>query len=269
MMDTNKQNMTASMDDIVFVDRNKSYGAYQLRKDFLKNFVGAMAVSAAIVTLFIGGYSYYLGIKDKEPEQEVLVPIVMEDIALDEEAPEPEEIKVPPPEVEQIKFVPFEIKEIVKNEEIIATQEELDSAANITDQTKAGTDSSAIIEEPGGNKIIDDGDDDGFLATIEEPAIFPGGDKEWQKWMRRIDGKKAEKLKVPGRVIVYFEVDKHGKMINLSILKGFNKDCDDEALRVMTEMQKAVIWEPAKLNGRAGKVKMKIPIKFTPPAEDE
>jgi protein TonB len=267
MADINNKT-TVSMDDIVFEDRNKTYGAYQLRKDFTKNFIGAMVITVAAVTLFLYGYSYYLANREPEPETEYMLPVVMEDIPLDEEAPKPEEIKVPPPEVEQIKFVPFEPKEIVRTQEIPPTQEELDSIANISNKNQEGPDSSIMIE-PTGNKIIENDNDEGFLVTVEEPAVFPGGPKAWEKWMRKIDGKKAEKLKVPGKVIVYFEVDKHGKMINLKILKGFNKECDEEALRVITEMQQSVTWEPAKLNGRPGKVKMQIPIKFAPPPEEE
>ena len=260
----------SSMDDVVFLDRNKSYGAYQLRKEFVKNFGLAMALSAAAVVVSFAVYSYILQNKDEEPPTEVMTEVPLIDIALDKETPEPEEIKVPPPQVEQIKFVPFEVVDVVKNDEIPPDQTSLDTSANIGDKTEKGVDSIGIPDDAGGNKTLGDDGDDEFLTFITEDAQFPGGKKALEKFIQKnfVYPKKALRDEKGGIAKIYFEIDKEGKMSNVKLLKGFDPECDAEAIRVVKLME-SIKWEPAKQNGRAGRQKRSIPMNFSPPKDDE
>jgi TonB family protein len=83
--------------------------------------------------------------------------------------------------------------------------------------------------------------------------------------------KEAKRKGHEGRVVVQFTLDTAGKVTECSVLKGFDKDCDEEALRVVREMPG---WTPGMQNGKPVKVVFKWPIVFRlddpePPKESE
>ena len=259
---TNTNN--TSMDDVVFEDRNKFYGAYQLRKSYVRNFLLAMITAAAALTLFLLLYSFILKQKDDIVEEELMTDVIVEDVALDEEQPEPPAIEPPPPAVEQIQFLPPEIKETVIEEVIPPSQDELEDVKNIGSENVKGDTIEMIVEAVKENKVIDDSGDDVAYAAVEEPAEFPGGRAAMMKFISKnlTYPKSAERRDIQGRVFVYFEIDKNGKVVNSRNLKGIDKECDDEALRVVRMFPD---WKPAKMNGRAVRQQIKLPINFVIP----
>jgi protein TonB len=58
---------------------------------------------------------------------------------------------------------------------------------------------------------------------------------------------------------VRFVVDKDGSVTNVELLRGFDKLCDQEAMRVIKMMPK---WQAGRQNGKTVKVYYSIPIKF-------
>jgi hypothetical protein len=52
-----------------------------------------------------------------------------------------------------------------------------------------------------------------------------------------------------GRVLISFVVDKNGKAVNHTVMKGVGHECDEEALRVVKLIPDN--WLPGKLNGEA------------------
>lgn len=69
----------------------------------------------------------------------------------------------------------------------------------------------------------------------------------------------ARNMKVEGRVIVSFIVDKDGWVTNVSVRKGVFPSLDREAVRVVSGMAR---WDPGKKNGKPVKVKYSLPISF-------
>lgn len=274
-MEENTGSTGSSMDDIVFEERNKSYGAYQIRKDFQKNFAVAMVASGIFIALMAFSPDIYgfivkiLGSKKVEVvEEEKMQEVILEDIPLDPETPPPPALEIPPPKVEMIRFLPPEIKpdNEVKKEEIPPTQEDLEEKKNIGSENQEGDTSLnvAIDDGPKGNQIVDDAGDDQVYTAVEEDAEFPGGNEAMAKFLQKnlVYPKKAERMEIQGRVIVYFEIDKEGHVTNIKLHKGFNDECDAEALRVVKMMPQ---WKPAKQNGRNVRVRRTIPVKFKLP----
>jgi protein TonB len=274
-MDNNAAKDNSSMDDIVFEDRNKAYGAYKLRQQYGKNFSIAMVSSAVFVLLMVFSPDIYgfitkiLGKKETvELEDEKMQEVILEDIPLDPETPPPPALEIPPPKVEMIRFLPPEIKpdNEVKKEEIPPTQEDLEEKKNIGSENQEGDTSLnvAIEDGPKGNQVVDDAGDDQVYTAVEEDAEFPGGNEAMMKFIQKniVYPKKAERMEEQGRVIVYFEIDKEGKVTNVRLYKGFNAECDEEAMRVVRMMPS---WKPAKQNGRNVRVRRTIPVKFKLP----
>ncbi len=253
-----------SMDDIIFEDRNKGYGAYQLRKDHTRTFLVAMIVSVFFITVLSVSpaiYSYINRLFGNDEifdnEKEVIVEAIIEDIPLDPETPPPPPLEIPPPKVEMIRFLPPEIKPDIeiKKEEIPPTVEELEEKKNIGNVDQEGDTTIVMISSGPGNAIVDDGEDNQLYMAVEEPAEFPGGKDEFAKFLKKnlVYPRKAEKMEMEGIVYVYFEIDKDGNAINIKIQKGIQEDMDAEALRVIKLMPK---WKPGKQNGKAVRTRM-------------
>jgi protein TonB len=64
---------------------------------------------------------------------------------------------------------------------------------------------------------------------------------------------------IEGRVIVKFVVNEDGRISDCEIVKRVDKDCDEEALRVVKKMPR---WKPGIQNGKAVRVYLTLPIVF-------
>ena len=62
-----------------------------------------------------------------------------------------------------------------------------------------------------------------------------------------------------GKALVRFVVNEDGAISTVELLKGFDDDCDAEALRVVKNMPK---WIPAKKDGKNVKVYFTLPLRF-------
>lgn len=87
-----------------------------------------------------------------------------------------------------------------------------------------------------------------IVDTIGTKAEFPGGMDQLNKFIN-------ENLRYPvialengiqGRVIVQFVIDTAGVVDDVKVLRGFDKACDIEAIRVVKKMPR---WIPALQNG--------------------
>lgn len=85
---------------------------------------------------------------------------------------------------------------------------------------------------------------DGMIKFISGNLMYPSTAKESGK---------------SGKVIVQFVVTKKGKVTKAKVLKGFDTDCDAEALRVVKSMPD---WKPGTKDGKPVNVEMVLPIQF-------
>ena len=194
--------------DLVFADKNKEFGAYQLRKDSDKRHNLAMLFTLiGLVIVFIGilAYSKY---SDYKAEQEAIAlqeereKMAAAELLQQEEEPEPE------PEVEEQKFeqeipeVPEEVlatvqvtqiaivdADKVKNEVMdMETQKEDNTARGVVtqegsddaDKFKAVTE-QVVVKEP--VPVKEEKKEEEIFVAVEQPAEFPGGQAALMKWL--------------------------------------------------------------------------------------
>lgn len=280
-MDPNKyKNMT--LDEMVFEDRNKAYGAYFLRKNYSKYLTRALTIGTLIFGSLIGGAwgynKFILPNMQKEDLQSVEIDLEKLKQAQEQEdtppppppPPPPDEPPPPPPEVKQIKFLPPEPKadEEVKIEEPPPKIEETEKAV-ISKKTVEGEDVVATFAPPpppppeitkpaGLGKAVEEE----IFTAVEQNPEYPGGTSA----MYRFIGENlkypsaAQRANVSGKVFVKFVVEKDGSIGDVQILKGIGFGCDEEAARVIKQMPK---WKPGRQNGRDVRVYYIIPINFT------
>jgi periplasmic protein TonB len=245
------------LDEIVFENRNKSYGAYLLRMLYEKHLFTALAIAGAafvIVLVVPLAVSNIFG-KPEEIVQMTMVEVLPPVESIDPNTPPPPVIpKIEPPKVDQIKFVPVEItKEDIKKEEV-ATQEELKDPVIGSETVKGDTTGEVTQNLPGDP-----------TGTSNEPFMNvsrdAGPDYDSKEYLKKhIRYPKSERLAGNDATItVSFKISKEGKIIDVKVIKGFSKAFEEEAIRVVSSMPD---WKPAMQNGHAIPVTKRMDIKF-------
>ena len=172
--------------------------------------------------------NYNLGDLNLDDMEEEIIPITRQ------------EVKPPPPPPP-----PPEIIEIVEDEVEIENEVEIE---------ETDTDEDEIIE-------IEE-DDDEFFMVVENMPEFPGGDLGLMKFIQKNVRYPAiaKEYNITGKVYVSFIVDRQGKVTNVKIVRGVDKNLDAEALRVVSLLPK---YRPGQQRGKAVRVMFTIPINFT------
>lgn len=102
---------------------------------------------------------------------------------------------------------------------------------------------------------------DSIHRVAEVMPQYPGGPNEMMKYIS--DNIKypqsAKDNKIEGRVYVSFVVEKDGSITNAAVMRGIDKECDAEALRVVASMPK---WTPGQHKGENVRTQFTIPIYY-------
>lgn len=104
-------------------------------------------------------------------------------------------------------------------------------------------------------------DTDSIYEVVEDMPEFPGGMSALVDFMSKNVKypKSAIDNNIEGKTFVEFVVEKDGSVSNVRTKKGFDKDCDAEAERVVKAMPK---WTPGKVGGEAVRVSFVLPVAF-------
>jgi protein TonB len=257
-----------SRNELVFENKNKTYGAYDLRKKYNRTVTIALIVTSLSFLLAV----CFPMIMDwiKNSQEEVVVPI--DNTVVDLTAPPPiDETEPPPPPpppppvMETVKFTP----PVVTDEEVIEEPppiqtEETPQISTVT-QEGTGNENDIIIPDEG-TGVVEPVKEEIF-TIVEQMPEFPGGAAAMMKWIKdKIESigypQMEKEAGISGTCYVTFVVDKEGSVTDAKILRGVSggPGYDKVALQVVKAMPK---WGAGKQNGRAVSVQYNLPIKFT------
>ncbi len=262
----------ATLDDIVFQDRNQAYGAYDLRKVYRPTLTKSMLIGGALFLLAMASPALMSLIPKGEKEQNMTEVDFMKIPPPPIDPNEPPPPPPPPvelPKVATIQFLPPVVKkdEEVPEEAPPPLQEEMkdikvaaktqEGDANAEDVVIAPED-APVKEEV---KAVEVEKEEQIFQVVEQQPEFPGGTGALLGYL----GKNikypapASRANVSGKVFMTFVVNTDGSIQNVEVLKGLGFGCDEEAMRVVRTMPK---WKPGKQSGRAVRVKYNLPISF-------
>ena len=90
---------------------------------------------------------------------------------------------------------------------------------------------------------------------------FPGGENALMEYVSKnvVYPEEAKEKEIQGRVFISFVVEKDGSIGEVKVLRGIGGGCDEESVRVISDMPK---WKPGKQKGEAVRVSYQIPIMF-------
>ncbi len=265
--------------EMVFADKNKSYGAYKLRKGTSKRNIKSLVILFVVAAL-VGAFLAWKVIEQKNAEAQQAYMEAMElqrlqDLAKKEKKEQKQiQPKVEPKKVvEEVratqKFTAPVIKkdELVKEENEVKQMDQLDEKVAVGSENREGTtdrtdiavrNDVAVATPPPApkqeveNKVFD---------VVEVMPSFPGGQSALMEYLR--DAIKypvvAQENGVQGRVIISFVVERDGSITDVQVARSVDPSLDKEAMRVVRGMPK---WNPGKQNGAAVRVKYNLPVSF-------
>jgi periplasmic protein TonB len=258
--------------ELVFDDRNKAYGAYQIRKHYDGYLVKAMAITfSAVICLFVG-YNIIHKITPKDIKYTAIpyAPTVAPPIEKKPIIPPKPRTVEPPKTVATIKYPIFK-PVIDKEADNPPKTVELQTAA-ISTETKQGNATDGNIDIPPGdsNTTGSDVTEDKTvhnIATVEVMPQFPGGEAAWGKFLQKNlhYPPQAVEAGVSGKVFVSFVVEKDGHLSNIKVERGPGYGLDEEAVRVL---KMAPAWSPGIQNGQKVRVSYVMPITFQISSQD-
>jgi len=269
-MEANKI-LSADVLDIIFEDRNKDYGAYELRKSYNKRIVRALIITGSVALLAVLGSVLASNMKSSGPKKVKIDEMTLQDIKQEEkkiEPPPPPPPKPEPPKVEMKQFTPPIVKKDEEVEKPPPPVEELKDV-KIADIDQAGIKDDniptpAVIDE--GKQIVEEKkeeDENKIFDKVEIEASFPGGDSKWRQYLERnCNGQVATDNGAPEgtyTTVVQFVVDKEGNISDVRALTNHGYGMEEEAMRTIKKGPK---WNPAVQNGRQVKAYRKQPITF-------
>jgi protein TonB len=247
--------------DIVFEGKNKTYGAYELRKSNTKTTVRALIIGAVLFSVLVAAPLIMSLLPDSSGDDDSLdtkivtmkLPPKKEEPKKDLPPPPP-----PPPKVDQVKFV----KPVVAKAEEVT--EEPPKITEIKDkklgnETIKGDPDAELTVEPVGNgpaAVVEEDNSIYNTAGIEVKPDFPGGMEKFYKFVGN-NYQTPEEDGLKGKVYVTFVVEKDGSLTDIKVLRDIGYGTGKEAIRVLNKCPK---WTPGEQNGKKVRVLYSLPI---------
>ena len=262
--------------ELVFENKNKAYGAYQLRKETGKRNVKAMIIVFATIAAIIVAAWAKVAIENAMPKKVAIeTDVELSKLAQKKEAKverkEPVKVEMEQKVVEKVKssvkFTAPEIKkdEDVKPEDELKSQDDLAKTNTAIGSFDVKGNDEAEGEVLKAKEVIAEEkpkeEETKVFDVVEQMPQFPGGQQALLEYLSKNIKYPviAEENGVQGRVIVTFVVERDGSITDVKVVKSVDPSLDKEAQRVVKAMPH---WIPGKQNGSAVRVKYTVPVTF-------
>ncbi|MVN91087.1 energy transducer TonB [Mucilaginibacter aquatilis] len=267
--------------DLVFTDRNKNYGAYELRVNYSDTMMKALAITVvafglAATTLTIvmkhnKANTIEAPMVDKGPiivDLTIIKPPVDKPLEpLKKDATKQSAVKPDAAPKSNTKTQRFVEPRPTNNPIEAVDPKPVDMNVAIGSQEIKGNDDTPVGNAlkpagTGGNGTstvgVDGGSNEpvgiGGLDVMPEPI---GGASAWSRFLQKT--LRYPETELQGRVVLSFVIEKDGKLTDIQVIKGVSPELDREALRVL---KLAPAWKPGQQNGHPVRVKFTVPIVF-------
>ena len=271
-MEANKI-LNADLLDIIFDGKNKSYGAYDLRKSYAGRLKKALAATFIALAVILIGSVLANKVANSSKEKIDVIDTQMAEIKKEEVVvvppPPPPPVKPPPPpEINQVKFTP---PKVVKDEEVKPEEkiEEIKDDAAISTKTVETENKVQIVQAPVEDKgtVVAEAPKIDYESTVfnkvEIEAEYPGGSAAWAKYLKNnldantpVDNGASEGTYT---VVVRFIVSKDGSISDVVAETKHGYGMEAEAMKII---KKGPRWTPAQQNGRMVNAYRRQPITF-------
>ncbi len=258
-----KKFLEADYLDIVFENRNKAYGSYELRKNYARRVkkAGSFALLAVVA---LASFSFITSNRKTVAPAYIPPPTVITEIQkLEKEIPKPP-VVAPPPPPPAAPTASFADMTISPDDLTDKPPAEITDLTNVMPGVANNKgDSSSMGEMPiAGNgpktPLVIPVIDNTPVSYVDQMPEFAGDLGQYLSDHISYP-ENARAAGIQGRVVVSFVVNVDGAVVDLKISRSLGSGCDEEAMRVIKGMPK---WKPGKLNGKAVRTIYNQPISF-------
>lgn len=255
--------------DIIFQGRNKSYGAYELRKNYHQRMKRSFILTMTLIGVAFSipvlaamfSHSRVIQLPPHRPYDTLII--------IDQNPP-----PQPPHRVKKTSGTKADhiIPDIIKADSVVrkddtvkhdfGTHDNIPGPGDLPnmDGQTGGVDTGLVTQTappitvvtPPVEKIME-------VEEIEDNAEFPGGDKALAAYIHdhlRFT-KSALNEGLQGKVVVSFIVNKNGKLSDFEIIRAVGYGMDEEVLQMMKEMPS---WKSGRYHGKPVGVRYLLPI---------
>ena len=260
--------------EIAFEDRNKAYGAYQLRKESDATTIKAMLITFGTIAFGIGLFSFTT--PESKPNiapKPNKLPDIVRIVELTPIVPEPKPIIKKGTDKPKLNLTPEKVPPVVVDRTEVKPIVEPEKPDTSTPYNPNGTENGnpgpvgdpAGIETPlpvnptGTGTIIPDNSP--YKGVLGVEASFPGGINKFRTFI-------AENYKIPSTfnkdvlsIELVFIIEKDGSMTDIRMIGKGDKALEKEAIRVLKAMNKK--WTPGKVNGEIVRSEKRLPLQIS------
>lgn len=259
----------ANLDDMVFEDKERRFGAFYLRKSYpLHLFLATLGVTVFTLAASYGplladrnGWFAAEEKKTREVKKMVLEELPPPPPLNEDTPPPPPPPQAPPPEVRTVEFrVPEPVPEDeAEEDQEVKTVEELEDAPNFGAQDKEGEDVGLPIGDIGDGdvpEVIVDNDPgiNDFVSVEQEPVPVNIDDIKNLIGYPQI----ARDAGIQGQVVVRVLVNKTGNYDRHKVVKSVHPILDEAVQKHLSKLK----FTPAIQGGRPIKFWVNIPFNF-------
>jgi len=259
-----QQASSSNRNELVFEHRNKSYGAYALRKDYDKRMMIIIFSLLLAIVLMYTSWMIYKSIPEVVPPAPPVDTTQMTVPAppVEEEVPPPPPEDIPPPVEETVAFMPPIVVDIPVETETPIQDDMEEKKADTETKEQIGDDFDVPVDDETGPPIVPTKEPEPE-TFVDEEAEFPGGYPAMMAFIQKnlVFPETAIENGVQGKCFLRFVVSVSGTISSVQVTKGVPDcpDCDKAAIKAIKSMPN---WKPGKLNGRSVSSYCSIPINF-------
>lgn len=261
--------------NLVFENRNKQYGAYQLRQENTKTSLLALLVSVSICSLFFIVPKVLQTLDNSTPiidHQTEIIDKPIEIVKIDlHKKPEIIPLK-PESQTQQVvteKITPKtftnpvivhskEATDDIPTNEVIKNTMPVDPNAIVGSKATPGTGTTTTTSTVATPLPVDYGDQVVNTAILDKQPSFPGGMEKFYTYIgRNFEAPEINEDKTI-RFYVSFVVEKDGSMTNIHVKKDPGYSLSKEAIRVLESLKTK--WAPGIIDSKPVRTSYNLPI---------
>ena len=273
MADENTYNSNPTLDEIVFENRNKAYGAFDLRTKYrsvlTKAFIlGTILFLVAVIAPFVIMKIKQMNAADTTEVNAKLIDILPEDKIIEQPKDEPPPPPPPPVEPPKQEVIQNVVPEPVKAPKIETPpppiSKQLETTTGLNNQEGIKTPAYTPPPPPPSSgksttvEVKPQVSETQVYTEVEQLAEFPGGINSFRSKVNgSFDTSVMESDAGTVKTEVIFVVERDGSITDVKA-NGSNKDFNAEAVRTVKSIKNK--WAPAKINGKSVRYRFRMPL---------
>lgn len=259
----------ASWTNLVFENKNKEYGAYQLRQENSKTtitalFMGLLLLAAlGSVSILINKFRTVAPVEAEPLIYEPMTPVIIDQTIVQPQQTEP----ITPPQQSAATTPPIGVQ---LSHPIVATVDQsipeiatnANNTAAIENPAGTGTATTNVLQTTGGGggeTVVPVTTNDPVLpALLDKMPEFPGGMAKFYTYVGNNFNRPELEAGRTLKVYVSFVIEKDGSITDIMVKNDPGYGLGKEAIRVLKSLKTK--WVPGVLNGKAVRTAYNLPI---------